>query len=113
MTEEICSECGRSVKPGSGNFVNRVPDCNTPEERKEMGRQYPEGDFVCAECDAKPDKEEYLEQCDHEWVSDGEVHIDCMGECLKKPVKCGRCGLLGDEVWMFSCYVDRNTGGMI
>ena len=155
---EICNECGRSVKPGSGDFVNRVPDLNTPEERKEMGKQFPEGDFVCAECDSNADKEEYLElhcaidhdhvdmslstaffrqrrireiekeynaditnkwleelnkECDHEWVSDGEVRIDCLGECLKKPVKCEVCGLLGDEVWMFSCYVDRNTGGMI
>ena len=68
---EICNECGRSVKPGSGDFVNRVPDLNTPEERKEMGRQYPEGDFVCAECDSNADKEEYLElHCaiDHDHV---------------------------------------------
>ncbi|GAH29832.1 unnamed protein product [marine sediment metagenome] len=48
---EICNECGRSVKAGSGRFVNRIPDCNTQEERKEMGKPYPEGDFVCAECD--------------------------------------------------------------
>ncbi len=47
----ICNECGRSVKEGSGRFVNRIPDCNTQEERKEMGKPYPEGDFVCAECD--------------------------------------------------------------
>ena len=58
---EICNQCGISVKPGSGNFVNRVPDCNTPEERKEMGRPHPEGDFVCAECDSNGDKEEYQE----------------------------------------------------
>ena len=58
---EICNECGTSVNLGSGNFVNRVPDCNTPEERKEMGRPHPEGDFVCAECDSNADKEEYLE----------------------------------------------------
>jgi len=152
---EICCECGRSVKPGSGDFINRVPDCNTSEERKEMGRQYPEGDFVCAECDATPDKEEYLELhcatehdhvdmslstaffrqrrmreieeeygvevtnkwlediCDHEWVSDGEMHLDCLGECYKKPVKCTKCGLLGDEVWMYSCNVRRDTGEMV
>jgi hypothetical protein len=53
MDVEICNECGRSVKPGSGLFVNRVPDFNSPEERKEMGKPFPEGDFVCAECDAK------------------------------------------------------------
>ena len=58
---EICNECGCSVKPGSGNFVNRVPDCNTEEDREEMGRKYPEGDFVCAVCDSKGDQEEYQE----------------------------------------------------
>jgi len=50
---EICNECGRSVKPGSGLFINRVPDFNSPEVRKEMGKKYPEGDFICVECDAK------------------------------------------------------------
>lgn len=55
---EICNECGRSVKLGSGNFVNRVPDFNTPEERKEMGRQYPEGDFLCIEYDEMTTDEE-------------------------------------------------------
>ena len=158
---EICNECGRSVKPGSGNFVNRVPDCNTPEERKEMGRPHPEGDFVCAECDSNGNREEYLElqnilkhgdrnmqyfikhderkkrlreiekeygvnvtdkwleelkkECDHEWISDGEgeIHLDYVGECYKRPVKCAKCSLLGDEVWTFSCYVRRDTGEMV
>jgi len=50
---EICNECGRPVTPGSGRFVNRVPDCNTPEERKAAGKPFPQGDFLCAECDAK------------------------------------------------------------
>jgi len=49
---ETCSECGRSVAWGSGWFVNRVIDLNTVEERREIGRPYPEGDFICAECDA-------------------------------------------------------------
>jgi len=50
---EICNECGRSVKLGSGWFVNRVPDFNQPEERKAMGKRFPEGDFICAECDER------------------------------------------------------------
>jgi len=50
---EICNECGRSVKFGSGLFINRVPDFNSPEVRKEMGKKYPEGDFICPECDEK------------------------------------------------------------
>jgi len=58
---EICNVCGCSVKPGSGNFVNRVPDCNTEKDRKEMGRAYPEGDFVCVGCDSNGVQEEYKE----------------------------------------------------
>lgn len=50
---EICNECGESVAQGSGKFVNRVPDLNTAEERVEMGKPHPEGDFMCAECDDK------------------------------------------------------------
>jgi len=50
---EICNECGRSVRVNGGNFVNRVPDYNTVEERKEMGKPFPIGDFICAECDNK------------------------------------------------------------
>lgn len=50
---EICNECGRSVKFGSGLFVNRVPDFNDADYRKEMGRPFYEGDFVCIECDEK------------------------------------------------------------
>lgn len=50
---EICNECGRSVKWGSGFFVNRVPDFNDTKYRVEMGKPFPEGDFVCIECDSK------------------------------------------------------------
>jgi len=56
MMSEICNECGKSVAWGSGRFVNRIPDANTVEERKRQGKPYPEGDFLCAECDAKFDK---------------------------------------------------------
>jgi len=30
---EICNDCGRSVRLGSGWFINCVPDLNEPEER--------------------------------------------------------------------------------
>ena len=50
---EICNECGESVAKGSGKFVNRVPDLNTTEERREMRKPHPEGTFMCAECDSK------------------------------------------------------------
>lgn len=48
---EICCECGDSVAAGSGKYVNRVPELNDYVARVEMGREYPDGDFVCAECD--------------------------------------------------------------
>ena len=51
--KEICSECGSSVKFGSGRFVNRISDFDTPAEREIAGRQYPERDFICAECESK------------------------------------------------------------
>ena len=52
MTDvEICNECGRSVAWGSGCYVNRVPDLNDIETRREMGKMFPEGDYMCAECD--------------------------------------------------------------
>jgi len=51
MTIEICNECGRSVKWGSGFFVNRVVDFNDTEYRIEMGKPFPKGDFICIECD--------------------------------------------------------------
>ena len=49
---EICAECGQSVAWGSGRFVNRVPECNSVIVREEMGRPFPQGDFICSDCDA-------------------------------------------------------------
>ena len=51
--KEICSECGKSVRFGSGRFVNRIPDFDTLAEKKIAGRPYPEGDFICAECESR------------------------------------------------------------
>jgi len=49
--KEICNQCGRSVAPGSGRFVNRVPSLDDVETRREAGYPYPEGGYTCAECD--------------------------------------------------------------
>ena len=57
MVKQICNECGRSVAPGSGWFVNRVPDLNYMETRMKNGKHFPEGDFICAECDSKSSEE--------------------------------------------------------
>lgn len=46
----ICNECGASVAFGSGNFVNRVPDFNDFETKQEMGKPFPEGEFLCEGC---------------------------------------------------------------
>lgn len=54
---EICNICGKSVEWGSGKYVNRAPDFNDREIRLNMGRPFPEGDFVCAECDTKREKQ--------------------------------------------------------
>lgn len=50
---EFCNVCGRSVESRSGRFVNRTPDFDEPHERAERGSPYPDGDFVCAECDER------------------------------------------------------------
>jgi len=59
---EICYECGRSVKGGSGRFANRIPSLDSYEERVDMGVQYPEGEWLCDECDqhAQDGDEEYF-----------------------------------------------------
>lgn len=49
--KEMCYECGRSVAWGSGLFVNRVPSFDTIEDRREMNVPYPEGEWLCGECD--------------------------------------------------------------
>ncbi|MEW5842506.1 MAG: hypothetical protein AB1775_04510 [Bacteroidota bacterium] len=48
---EFCNRCGRSVKLGSGWFVNRIPDFNDIQTRQEIGALFPKGDFICIECD--------------------------------------------------------------
>ena len=49
--KEICYECGRSVALGDGNFINRVPSLDTIDGRREMNVPFPEGGWLCAECD--------------------------------------------------------------
>ena len=56
MKIEICNECGRSVKMGSGLFVNRVIDLDEFEDRIEMGKPFPKGEYICRECEEKINK---------------------------------------------------------
>lgn len=60
MGKEICNECGRSVKPGSGLFVNRIHDFNDYETRAKMAKPFPEGCFICIECDKRLELENYF-----------------------------------------------------
>ena len=62
---EICNHCGKDVSFGSGRFVNRVPDLNDISVRIGNNLNYPEGDFVCIECDLKT-SDEYVVLSKHE-----------------------------------------------
>jgi ribosomal protein L34E len=53
MEKEICNECGNSVKFGSGLFVNRVHDFNNYSEKIKMKKPFPEGGYICIECEEK------------------------------------------------------------
>jgi len=53
MNIQICCECGDSVKFGSGKFVNRANVLDNFDTRKENGYPYPQGEYICAECDNK------------------------------------------------------------
>ena len=55
-TTEFCNECGESVGPGSGKFVNRVPSGDGYAEHVEMGKPFPKGGYMCAECEANIDE---------------------------------------------------------
>jgi len=54
MTDK-CIHCGRKTNPGSGLFANRVPVFGTLEEKMGDGFRYPEGEWICRECDAMRD----------------------------------------------------------
>lgn len=51
VDKEICYECGKSVAFGSGRFVNRIPLFD--EELDEIDRPFPQGKWLCAECEEK------------------------------------------------------------
>jgi hypothetical protein len=53
MEHEICNECGKSVQFGTGLYTNRIFDFNGLGTRIEMLKPFPEGDFICVECDEK------------------------------------------------------------
>ena len=56
MQPDICNECGKSVRAGTGLFVNRISDFNDFETRKEMGKPFPNGEYICATCNERLDE---------------------------------------------------------
>ena len=56
LESQICLECGKSVKPGSGKWVNRVHSGSGLERHKEMGYPYPWGEYICEECWEKKER---------------------------------------------------------
>ncbi len=50
--KEICRHCGKSVEPGSGLFVNRVPSLDDEKTHIEMGASHSKGGFTCRVCNA-------------------------------------------------------------
>jgi hypothetical protein len=53
QVKEICNECGNDVSWGSGLYINRIADFNNRNYRKQMGKPFYKGDFVCIICDTK------------------------------------------------------------
>lgn len=51
--KEVCNECGRDVSWGSNLFINRVLDLDDYETRKIMGKPFPEGEYICRDCEEK------------------------------------------------------------
>jgi hypothetical protein len=51
--KEICNECGRNVGWHSGLFVDRIIDLDNYKTRKEGGKPFPQGGYICRECEEK------------------------------------------------------------
>lgn len=49
---EYCNKCGRGVFWGSGSFLDRVIDLDDFQTRVDNGKLYPEGDFICSNCNS-------------------------------------------------------------
>lgn len=76
----ICVHCGQGGWWGSGNYVNRIPVCDTVEENRECERNYPWGTHTCDSCECK-----YWE----ELAADGEACAE--HQCLLVNGKCEVC----------------------
>lgn len=59
---QMCGNCGRSVRPGSGWFVNRVVEANDIPTRVELPRPFPAGGFICFAGESDWDEEAWRER---------------------------------------------------
>ncbi len=58
----ICVECGKSVAAGSGRFVNRVAVLDDYKTKVERGCPYPNGGYICPECESDIEAESAAHQ---------------------------------------------------
>jgi len=50
-------------------------------------------------------------KCEHDWDIDpenSEFRVGCAGECLRRGVKCSKCGKTGDEVYSWVGFEENN-----
>lgn len=105
MGTEICYECGRSVSEGSELFVNRIPIADDYETRKANGYHFPEGKFMCRECDAWFQRDENSRKDDMIGLCPRcggclDYHADRYDDdLLFKDYTCCDCGLESYEVY--------------
>jgi len=59
LENETCNECGMSVSFGTGFYINRIIDFDDYAERLEMNKHFPQGNFICAECEEKLNQKVY------------------------------------------------------
>jgi len=53
--------------------------------------------------------------CDHRWIleEDFRKNTEFEEEVIRIPCECSKCGDKADEIWIFSCYADKETGEAI
>lgn len=71
---------------GSGRYINRVPECNSPQERKDNGMPFPEGDFICIVCEDKFDEKLFTVEITS--LSDDEIFDSPVSYTDVKAVSC-------------------------
>jgi len=60
---------------------------------------------------SKPYEPLVIDDCDHDWVIDDNFRetTEFGDEIISVPIVCRECGKEGMEVYIYSCYVDRES----